>query len=84
MPTCAGGKSFRQEGLQLLPQPVESEGLLDESDPRIVREGGHHLVLAVPGHHEDGGGVAPFAKGDRWFRRLYQKEKGLLRVILEL
>jgi len=27
--------------------------------------------------------VAPLAEGDRWFRRLYQKEKGLLKVILE-
>ena len=27
--------------------------------------------------------VAPLAEGDRWFQRLYQKEKGLLKVILE-
>jgi L-iditol 2-dehydrogenase len=27
--------------------------------------------------------VAPLAEGDRWFKRLYQKEKGLLKVILE-
>lgn len=27
--------------------------------------------------------VAPLAEGDRWFRRLYQKEKDLLKVILE-
>jgi L-iditol 2-dehydrogenase len=27
--------------------------------------------------------VAPLAEGDKWFRRLYQKEKGLLKVILE-
>jgi L-iditol 2-dehydrogenase len=27
--------------------------------------------------------VAPLEEGDRWFRRLYQKEKGLLKVILE-
>jgi L-iditol 2-dehydrogenase len=28
--------------------------------------------------------VAPLAEGAKWFRRLYQKEKGLLKVILEL
>lgn len=27
--------------------------------------------------------VAPLAEGERWFQRLYQKEKGLLKVILE-
>jgi L-iditol 2-dehydrogenase len=27
--------------------------------------------------------VAPLSAGDRWFQRLYQKEKGLLKVILE-
>jgi L-iditol 2-dehydrogenase len=27
--------------------------------------------------------AAPLAEGDRWFQRLYQKEKGLLKVILE-
>ena len=27
--------------------------------------------------------IAPLAEGDRWFQRLYQKEKGLLKVILE-
>ena len=27
--------------------------------------------------------VAPLSEGDRWFKRLYQKEKGLLKVILE-
>lgn len=27
--------------------------------------------------------VAPLAEGDRWFQRLYQKEKGLLKVILK-
>jgi threonine dehydrogenase-like Zn-dependent dehydrogenase len=27
--------------------------------------------------------VAPLAEGDSWFRRLYQKEKGLLKIILE-
>ena len=27
--------------------------------------------------------VAPLAEGDHWFRRLYQKEKGLLKVVLE-
>ena len=27
--------------------------------------------------------IAPLSEGDRWFQRLYQKEKGLLKVILE-
>ncbi len=27
--------------------------------------------------------VAPLAEGGSWFRRLYQKEKGLLKVVLE-
>jgi len=27
--------------------------------------------------------VAPLAEGDHWFQRLYQNEKGLLKVILE-